>query len=244
MDTQYDHMPDMLSLSAVLPYREYLEPASFFKALGDITGKSVLDLACGDGLYTRQLKLRGATRVAGVDVSRELIERAREIETARKEGIEYLVCDVAELEVLGSFDVATAVHLLHYAQSRQHLSRICARIFANLRPGGRFVSVVTDPYSFDTQKPNLTKYGITMHVPAGVKESDEVRLDIHTKPLFTIRFPYWTRPTHEQALAAAGFRNITWIAMECPSEGEAKLGSEFWLDFLGNPHACILTCDK
>lgn len=244
MEPQFDRMPGVLDLSTTIPYRAYPEPYSFYQALGDVKGKSVLDLACGDGLYTRQLRLRGATRVVGVDISAVQIERAREIEARERAGIEYLIHDVAELPALDPFDVVTAVHLLHYAESRAHLFRMAARIFASVVPGGRFVTVVADPSSFDPGGPSLTRYGITMHVPEGVQEGDEVVLDVHTTPMFTIRFPCWTRRTHEQALAAAGFRNLRWIAMECPPEGEARLGEEFWRDFLANPHACVLTCER
>lgn len=244
MVTQYDHIPGFFLAGASLPYIKYLEPHSFFKALGDVTGKSVLDLACGDGAYTRQLRLRGAAQVVGVDISEEVIKRARETEAQERAGIEYHLCDVAELPAFDPFDVATAVHLLHYANSREQLFRFAERIFANLRPGGRFVTVVTDPSSFDPEGPSLLGYGVTMHIPEAVQEGDEVLLHLHTTPMFTIRFHYWTRRSHEQALAAAGFRNIRWAAMECPPEAETALDREFWQNVLENPHTCILTCDR
>jgi ubiquinone/menaquinone biosynthesis C-methylase UbiE len=41
----------------------------------------VLDLACGEGFYTRRIKQRDAARVVGVDVSQPMIELARAEET-------------------------------------------------------------------------------------------------------------------------------------------------------------------
>ena len=45
-------------------------------ALGDLTNRRVLDIACGAGLVSRQLALRGA-QVTGIDASEELIDIAR-----------------------------------------------------------------------------------------------------------------------------------------------------------------------
>ena len=36
-----------------LPHKNYIEGPTFFKCLGDIAGKTILDLACGDGYFSR-----------------------------------------------------------------------------------------------------------------------------------------------------------------------------------------------
>ena len=48
--------------------------------LGSVAGLGVLDLACGEGFYTRQIARDGATRVVGVDISPEMIALAEELE--------------------------------------------------------------------------------------------------------------------------------------------------------------------
>jgi len=58
-------------------FRSVVEAYSFFKELGDVKGLRVLDLACGNGHYTRQIYERGAKEVAGVDVSSEMIKLAK-----------------------------------------------------------------------------------------------------------------------------------------------------------------------
>ena len=46
------------------------------RALGDITGLRVLDLACGSGRYTRWLKTsKKAAEVVGVDMSEHMIQQ-------------------------------------------------------------------------------------------------------------------------------------------------------------------------
>ena len=60
----------------------------------DIAGARVLDLACGHGRTSRDLAQRGA-HVTGVDVSTNLIERARADEAREQLGIRYLEGDAA-----------------------------------------------------------------------------------------------------------------------------------------------------
>jgi ubiquinone/menaquinone biosynthesis C-methylase UbiE len=44
--------------------------------IGDPSSKSVLDIACGEGFYTRMIRQRGAAKIAGVDLSEGMIELA------------------------------------------------------------------------------------------------------------------------------------------------------------------------
>lgn len=76
MKTDYNQISIAYQLSKLQPWRKHVEAYTFFSLLGDISNQSVLDLACGEGFYTRQLKLRGASKVVGVDISEKMIELA------------------------------------------------------------------------------------------------------------------------------------------------------------------------
>jgi SAM-dependent methyltransferase len=65
--------------------------------VGALDGKSVLDLACGFGFYTRLLKQHGAAQVLGVDISPEMIHLAYQQEQAAPLGITYQICDAVTL---------------------------------------------------------------------------------------------------------------------------------------------------
>ena len=56
--------------------QKYLFVPSLFKLLGNIKNKSVLDLGCGEGYYTRLAKIAGAAKVIGIDLSKRQIELA------------------------------------------------------------------------------------------------------------------------------------------------------------------------
>jgi ubiquinone/menaquinone biosynthesis C-methylase UbiE len=48
-------------------------------AVGVVKGLDVLDLACGDGRFSRRLIKHGTRSVIGTDVSEEMIRRALKI---------------------------------------------------------------------------------------------------------------------------------------------------------------------
>lgn len=58
-------------------YRNHYLMPRMLAMLGDVAGKRILDLGCGEGGYARELRRRG-TEVTGVDGSERLIEIARE----------------------------------------------------------------------------------------------------------------------------------------------------------------------
>ena len=104
------------------------------EALGDVSGKSVIDIGCGEGRFCRLLSDLGAV-VTGVDLTEALIERARGVGSRRET---YLVGDAEDLEGVadGAFDLAVSyivlVDLVDYRRSIREAYRV-------LRPGGRFI---------------------------------------------------------------------------------------------------------
>lgn len=119
--TQYDHIAlDYQLIGDTIPYRGP-EWHSLRTRLGDLTGCSVLDLGCGDGMSTRRIKGWGAASIVGVDISEEMIKLARDTDDEKRVGNAYHVADVATMGRIGEFDRVTASYLLHYARNREQL---------------------------------------------------------------------------------------------------------------------------
>jgi SAM-dependent methyltransferase len=112
-----------------------------------VDAQSVLDLGCGEGYFTRQLKQRGAARVEGIDISREMISGATAAEEAEPLGIRYQVSDATQLSGFrdGEFDLVVAVFLFNYVNSEK-MTEIMKEIFRTLRVGGRFIFSVPHPF--------------------------------------------------------------------------------------------------
>ena len=121
MAAYYDTIAEQYKQSKELPFRLHIETYTYFHLLGELADKSILDLGCGEGFYTRKFRRKGAARVVGVDISEKMIELARLQEARVPLGIEYIVRDVIELGEIGSFDLVVASYLLNYAQTKEQL---------------------------------------------------------------------------------------------------------------------------
>ena len=119
------------------------EEKEFWKTIGNVEGRTILDLACGSGYFSRQLKAKGAKDVVGVDISEEMIKQARHDEEESPIGIAYHVEDAVNYISDHQFDIITALYLFCYAGSREMLQTICQNVFKNTRPGGSLISVTT-----------------------------------------------------------------------------------------------------
>lgn len=115
---------------------------SILSLCGDLTGLQLCDLACGQGILTRELVRTGAASVLGIDASGALLALARQYETAV--GIDYQHGDAQALFDVPNerFDgVACCLALMDIpdlAACLQTVSRV-------LRPGGWFVFAITHP---------------------------------------------------------------------------------------------------
>ena len=149
MTEYYDNIAKQYKKSKTLPFRLHVEWFSYKTLLANASGMSVLDLACGEGFYTRRIKNMGAANVVGVDISEKMIELARKREENKQLGIQYIISDVMTLGKIGDFDLVVASYLLNYAQTRDQLLKMCQTIFVNLKPGGRAAVVMPDNVLFE-----------------------------------------------------------------------------------------------
>jgi SAM-dependent methyltransferase len=109
--------------------------------LPDLTGKSVVDLGCGDGWFCRYAADAGAGAVVGVDSSARMLQLARERRTDAR--ISYLRAFAEDVEFpAASADVVVSILALHYVAD---LDPVLAGIAAWLDHGGAFVEIVEHP---------------------------------------------------------------------------------------------------
>lgn len=245
---EYDAFADQYDKTfELVPLRTYVEAHSILKLLGEVTGEAWLDLACGTGAYTRELRRRGAGRALGVDLSPEMIRVAQLAEEERLTGAEYQIADVGGLGGIGRFDGALGVYLLHYSTSMGHLEDMCVNISRSLRPGGRFVTYQLNP-DLSLVPDYYLKYGADFQIPVdGPLEDGQAftfRISVPglQSPHFTVY--YWSRTAIEQALTAAGFNRIRWVMPELSPEGHDHPDPQWWRDHLDRPFAVLLEAEK
>jgi toxoflavin synthase len=247
MPTYYDSIAQQYKKSKQLPFRLHIEAYTYFNLLGDLLGKSLLDLACGEGFYTRQFKLLSAAQVIGVEISEKMIELARQAEAREPQNIEYILGDVFELGKIGSFDLVVASYLLNYAQTREQLLKMCQNIFANLKPGGRFVTINNNDSQLPSSYLSTEKYGFIKTIDSALIEGTPIKYTYtisHGEQKFTFYNYYLGTDTYEWAFRSAGFKEIRWQKPIVSPQGVEEFGQEFWQDFLDSIPIVGIECLK
>jgi SAM-dependent methyltransferase len=106
-----------------------------------LTGRRVVDLGCGFGWFCRWAREAGAASVLGLDVSANMLARARE--TTPDPAIVYRQADLETLELpAASFELAYSSLTLHYIEK---LAALFATVHGALGPGGSFVFSAEHP---------------------------------------------------------------------------------------------------
>ena len=109
-----------------------MEEPAFLAALGDIRGKHVADLGCGDGSTAAVLIGRGADRYLGIDRSARMFEAATRHHASDR--VEFVEADIEDAELgRAAFDLVVSRMALHYVE---RLDTVLARVHAALRPAG------------------------------------------------------------------------------------------------------------
>jgi ubiquinone/menaquinone biosynthesis C-methylase UbiE len=243
MSAQYDAIAADYQRTKASPLRQYVEAYSFFSMLGDVQGKSLLDLACGEGFYTRKLCLAGAVNLVGVDISTEMIELARQAERSEPLGIEYLCADAATLSLEDRFDVVSAAYLLHYSRSTDELEQMCRRIAGLLKPAGRLVCINENPLQAAADYPGYTQYGFNKSVQSPRVDGSTINYSMVSGRTM-IRFDafYYSQDCYEAALRAAGFRDVCWHELALDPAGASLYGDAYFQEYMDNPPIIGLEC--
>ena len=109
-------------------------------------GEMVLDIACGNGLFSRRMADLGC-QVVACDVAPKMIELAKARSSAYAERIEYLVCDATDEDGLlalgeGRFDAAVCSMAMMDMPEIKPLLSALTRL---LKPNGRVAFSVLHP---------------------------------------------------------------------------------------------------
>lgn len=114
--------------------------------LGIAPGTRVLDVGCGVGRWSRLLAARGGN-VTGIDLSPTMVRIAwqRAVAAGLGERCRFLVRDLAELELDGSFDLILAVTVLQHILEPARLRRAIQCMARHLAPGGGMLLLEAAP---------------------------------------------------------------------------------------------------
>ena len=139
---------------------------------------SVLDLACGQGIFERQIDPK--TEYVGVDIARSLIEEAKKKSQNQKH--QFLVADASKTLPLAEnhFDLVTIILAL---QNIRNFEGVMFNAQRHLKSGGKFVMVLNHPIF---RIPRQTSWGFDQENKIQYRRIDkymsELEIPIATNP--------------------------------------------------------------
>lgn len=120
--------------------------------LPDLSGKRIVDLGCGFGWFCRFAMAQGAAGVLGLDISENMIARAR-AETSCA-AVAYEIADLEHLRLPeAAFDFAYSSLAFHYIED---FGKLIATIHRALVPGADFVFTIEHPIYMAPSNPEWT----------------------------------------------------------------------------------------
>lgn len=234
----YDLIPDIpLGL---------LEAQLITHTLGDASGLTVLDLGGGSGHHAREAIDAGAKLVDIVDVSPDMLQKAREVEVAlgREGRVLCYEADVSQpLSHLAlsekQYDIVMANWVFDHAGTDEMLEGMWRNVATYLKPGGRFLGVrLARPFPGSK---HLEKYGVILkdlkEIPGGVtltvcvKGGIPFHIEIASRE---VSFSGSTKMHEKYGLKdvqAVPYDHADIVAKDIP----------FWEEFLEKPFSVLIT---
>jgi ubiquinone/menaquinone biosynthesis C-methylase UbiE len=218
-------------------------------ALGDLTGRTVLDLGGGSGLHARHAVELGAVAVDIIDVSPGMLKVAADIEKAAGRGgvMRFFAADAAKpLSHLplreGGYDVVMANWVFDFAETVEVLEAMFRNAVRYLKTGGLFVGVrIANPYStvLKTGQHGLT-FTSMQPIPGGVKYREVILSDPPIESdAASLEVLYSGSPAVYEEAGLTGVEIIPYTAGSVVDNDPW-----YWADFLKDPFFAVVKALK
>lgn len=215
--------------------------------LAPVTGKHVLDLGCGEGYVARLVAQAGAQSVFGIDISGEMIARARQSAASGAPcSMTFETGNATSFRDFPreQFDRVIAVFMVSYLSCAEMLA-VFRTVRSRLAPGGRFIFTVPHPclpYIRPLEKPVYFDPGGRDYF-AGVDESYEGCIWRRDGRAVPVSYLHKTFGDYFNALAAAGFRTLPKLIELKVTEEHLALDRAFFEGAMGYPLQVLFRID-
>jgi len=120
---------------------DFIEQPAIKSLILCLKGKSVLDLGCGDGHFSKYCIENGAKNVVGVDISKNMIERAKKLN--QDDNIEFMCLPMEDMGLTNQkFDLIISSLSIHYIED---YSAMIQKINELLKSSGEFIFSTEHP---------------------------------------------------------------------------------------------------
>ncbi|CDW84807.1 UNKNOWN [Stylonychia lemnae] len=236
IDDTYAQIVEKYKKSKLIPWRKFVETPSFMNLVGQLTNEDVIDLACGEGFYTRKMREMTQGKVFGLDYCENFIKMAK-WQLNDSDDIDYRQADCS-LPISGipyQFDLVTPTFLLQNAVTEERFEQMIRNIWNLCKPGGRVCGMGSSPKVPADALLKEHKYGrsFTTDPDTYFKRNSSkyiVRIEDKDADLDISLVLYWYSAEHyENIFKKLGFINFRWVEMELFEDTENQ---EYWKDFM------------
>jgi len=221
-----------------------IDPSIMKVAEGNIAGKDIIDIGCGDGNFAQELAQMGANKVIGIDSNHEMILTCKSKFNNHK-NVDYREESSLDLSEEAQYDLAFSIFALQFSNNVNELRTSLTNIGRSLKPGGEFIAFVPNGVGdLNPSKANGIKFGASI-VLNTIPPIDGERLkvefyDEQANVIGESTITFFYRSTYERCLKDAGFTDIEWIDPIISEEGLNKYGEEFFSSFFHPPKDLIV----
>jgi len=196
----YDEIAGWYSARKRGSYEFKIQLPAILNLLGNLHGKSLIDIGCGPGVYSVEFAKRGAN-VLGVDISRKMLDKARNNAKMTNMKLTLQKADAHSLPYTDdSFDVAVLILTILNSQMVEEAARV-------LKPGGLLLYSDTHPIIESKGKWEGNDIG-AVRIVEDYFLQDKREWRIKPSPRRTITLKYYTRTIEQSVnmIADAGFK--------------------------------------
>ncbi len=219
------------------PDKKYSMLPTSLEILGDLKGKIVVDVGCGDGFFTKELA-KNAKFVYGIDNSKEQIEQAKKVAL---ENVKYILEDMNEY-AYPLCDIIFSPFVLNYLKDEKQLGLLFQRFYNSLNKEGKIVGIIDAP---KRKVHNLKKFGAIKKIDS-FQEGQKIDIELYNGENYitTLHSYYHDPKVVEKLLQNTGFKNIVWHKPIISEEGIKEKGEEFWGNYLNDCDLGYFSAEK
>jgi len=243
----FDRSADQWARQEPMILSDFTARPLVLQELAPLAGMHVLDLGCGEGYVSRMAAQAGAQSVFGIDISAEMVDRARQ---AAASGV---ACPMSFMQGNATtfqaysrekFDRVIAVFMISYLTCAE-MTEVFRSVRARLAPGGRFIFAVPHPllpYLCPQQAPvYFDPKGLDYF--AGVDEAFEGYIWRRDNTAVPVSYMHKTFADYFDALAAAGFQSLPKVVELKVTAEHLALDRAFFKDAAGLPLQILIRID-
>lgn len=214
--------------------------------LAPAAGRHVLDLGCGEGYVARLVAQAGAQSVFGIDISSEMVERARQAASGAPCPMTFVSGNATHFQNFPrkEFDRVIAVFLVSYLNCDE-MTAVFRTVRSLLAPGGRFIFTVPHPFlphSRPLEKPVYFDPKGRDYF-AGVDQPYERYIWRRDGKAVPVSYMHKTIADYFDALAAGGFQTLPKIIELKVTEEHLALDRAFFTGATGYPLQLLFRID-